>query len=226
MVAAHSKPVAYRTPAPCFFYISGCDGSGKTTQARLLLENLISRGVRTRHVWLRFPFFFSLPLLIYARWRELSWHEQCGGVRHGYWDFRESSLLHLMLPWTLFADAALAGFFKICLPLWCGETVVCERYVLDMLVDLAVAFDDPYLHKHLPGRLFFGLLPDRARIVVLDLDAATIRLRRSDLVHDKNLEARLEAFRLISRDWKLPIFSSRNPAEEVYIQIYRKFYEN
>jgi hypothetical protein len=226
MVAAHSKSLASRARAPRFIYLSGCDGTGKTTQVRLLMEQQSSQGMRTRHVWLRFPFVLSLPLLVYARGRGLSWHEQCGGVRHGYWDFRGAPLLRLLLPWTLFADAALVGLFKIHLPLWRGETVVCERYVLDMVVDLIVAFDDPDLHKHLPGRLFLNLLPAGAMIAVLDLDAATIRQRRADLVYDKKLEARLEAFRLISRDWKLPIVSSFDPAKEVCIQLNRKFRGN
>jgi hypothetical protein len=225
LVAARSESVTRGAAWPRFIYITGCDGTGKTTQARLLLEQLRSQGIKARHVWLRFPFLLSLPLLAYARWRGLSWYQQMGGKRQGYWGFRRSRLLQLFLPWTLLADAALAGLFKIYLPQWRGETVVCERFVLDILVDLAVAFDDPNLHRHLPGRLFLSLLPGRARIAVLDLDAAAIRLRRPDLIYDKKLETRLAIFRLVSGDWELPVFTSGDPADEVCMQLYRKFYE-
>ena len=73
---------------PRFIYITGCDGTGKTTQTRLLLEQFRLQGVKAKQVWIRFPFLLSLPLQAYARWRGLSWNEQSNGGRHGYWCFR------------------------------------------------------------------------------------------------------------------------------------------
>jgi hypothetical protein len=219
MVTACPEPVTQSRARPRFIYITGCDGTGKTTQARLLLEQLGSQGIKARQVWLRFPFFFSLPLLAYARWRGYSCYEERDGVRHGYWEFGKARLLRRLLPWTLLADAALVGLFKIYLPLWRGETVVCERFVLDMLVDLAVACDDAELPRRLPGRLFLGLLPVGAKVAVLDLEAAALRLRRTDLANDRKLEARLVAFQSISRDYNLPVFSSRIPAVELNLLI-------
>jgi thymidylate kinase len=204
-----------RLDAPRFFYLTGCDGTGKTTQADLLCAHLRRLGARPRRVWLRFPFLFSLPLLAYARWRKLSWHEDIGGARHGYWDFRASRLLKTLLPWTLLVDAALAALIRVYLPLWSGETVVCERFVLDMLVDMAVAFDDAALSRRWPGRLFSRLLPRQATIVVLDLDAPTIRARRYDLQSDRRLEERLEMFRRLAADLALPLISSAAPMSEV-----------
>ena len=206
---------------PRFIYITGCDGTGKTTQTRLLLEQFRLQGVKAKQVWIRFPFLLSLPLLAYARWRGLSWYEQRNGVRHGYWCFRSSCLLHWLLPWTLLADATLAGLIKIHLPLWRGETLVCERFVLDMLVDMAVAFDDPNLHRCLPGKLFLGLMPPEAKVAILELDAATIRQRRVEMIYDQKLESRLKVFQSISKDFNLPVYSSRYPAQELNLQIWK-----
>src|SRR5687767_9986185 len=103
--------------APRFLYLTGCDGTGKTTQADLLCAWLKQRSIQPRRVWLRFPFIFSLPLLAYARWRRLSWYEVVEGVRHGYWDFRTSILLKALFPWCLLLDAALAAVVKVYLPL-------------------------------------------------------------------------------------------------------------
>lgn len=208
MVAAASEPVKILRNLPRFIYITGCDGTGKTTQARLLLAQLQSAGVKTRHVWLRFPFFFSLPLMAYARLRSYSWVEVSDGVRHGYWDFRRSWLMKNVFPWVLLVDAALAGLWKIYIPLWMGRTVVCERFVLDMLVDLAVAFKDQYFYSGVPGILFFRLLPASAKIVLLDLDPATIMKRRADLVADRLLDERREAFRKLGISYRLTVLSS------------------
>lgn len=204
-----------------FIYITGCDGTGKTTQAGLLARQLQAEGVKTRQVWLRFPFFFSLPLLAYARWRGLSWYEQDGAVRHGYWDFSRSQLLQNTLPWLLLVDAALAGFFKIQLPLWRGETIICERFVLDMLADLRVAFGGRNIYPQLPGRLFLRLIPAQARIFILDLDAETVQDRRSDLRSDRFLAERLEAYRQLSAYLRLNPLSSRMPAQTLHELIFK-----
>ncbi|RPJ59476.1 MAG: hypothetical protein EHM12_06905, partial [Dehalococcoidia bacterium] len=196
-------------------YITGADGTGKTTQAKLLLSKMRTAGLNAKSLWLRFPFFFSLPLLVYARWRGYSWREENAVARHGYWDFGRSWLLRVMLPWTLLLDAALAAIGKIYLPLWLGQTIVCERFVLDMLVDLEIALADPNLHRRLPGRLYPRLLPRQAIIFVFDLDAATIRARRPDLRVDRRLKARLEAFRRLAADQKLVLVSSQLPMAEV-----------
>jgi thymidylate kinase len=207
---------------PRFIYITGCDGTGKSTQTSLLLFHLRGKGIQTQHVWLRFPFFLSVPLLVYARFRGYSWYEKVGNVRHGYWDFRRSTILRLLLPWTLLFDAAFAGFFKIYLPMWCGTTIVCERFVLDMLVDLAVAGVISGFQLQPPVNLYLKLLPKNAMILILTLDYAdTVRQRRPDLKSDWQLEKRLDAFRLLAEQLGYPMISSQPSIKEVAHQILR-----
>lgn len=200
---------------PSFIYITGADGTGKSTQSRLLVQHLRGRGIQCQRRWLRYPFFFSAPLLAYARWRGYSWYEVTNGVRHGYWDFRSSRMLRALLPWILLLDATLAAVGKIYIPLWLGKTIICERFVLDMLVDLAAAFDNCSLHSQIPGRLYMHLVPHDAAIIILDLDAETIRERRPDLLTDRRLKARLNAFRRLSADLSITVYSSREPVAEL-----------
>jgi thymidylate kinase len=200
-------------------YLTGADGTGKTTQAQLILQRLRREGIRCRHLWLRFPFLSSVPLLVYARWRGYSWYEEVDGVRHGYWDFRSSTALRHLLPWTLLLDAALAALVRIWLPLLRGYTVVCERFVLDMLVDLALALVDDSFWRRAPGTLYPLLLPRGSTVVALDLSLDTIRERRADLQGDRGLGARLHAFGAMARDLSLLVLSSESPAEMVQQQI-------
>ncbi len=170
-------------------------------------------------MWLRRPFVLSVPLLAYARWRGYSWHEEAGGVRHGYWAFRQSPLLRALLPWAMLLDATLAALRRIYWPLWWGYTVVCERFVLDMLVDLAVAFGDLGLHTRLPGRLYPRLLPRGSVAICLDLDVDTIRARRPELASDRCLPARVAAYRRLVSDCGLISLSSAPSAVQVGEQI-------
>jgi thymidylate kinase len=195
-------------------YITGVDGTGKSTQAELLAERLKGSGVRCRQLWLRFPFFLSLPLLAYARWKGLSWYEENGQVRHGYWNFRESWLLRSFLPWMLLLDAALAAFGRIYIPLLMGITVVCERFVLDILVDLAVAFRDQDIFQRFSSKLFLKLLPHNTTIFVLDLDVETIQERRTDLRLDRSLASKVAMFRQMTKDYSLSMLSSQMPIPE------------
>ena len=203
-----------------FIYLAGADGTGKSTHAQLLLEELQSEGLSCRHLWLRFPFLFSFSLLAYARWRGHAWYEVQDGVRHGYWDFGRSWLMRELFPWILLFDATLAALVRVYLPLWMGTTIVCERYVLDMLVDLRVALADPAFHRGLPGRLFLRLLPRGARIVILDLDARTIRQRRWNLRFDRRLEARLEGYRDLAADLAVRQISTAGSLEQVASELW------
>ncbi len=192
-----------------FIYITGCDGTGKSTQARLLIKQLQSLGIRVCHIWLRFPFFFCLPWLAYARWQGYSWYEESGDVRHGYWDFRCSWMMRVVFPWLLLFDAVLAAAWRIYLPLLSGKTLVCERFIIDMLADLAVALDDMEFYRKLPGRLYFRLLPSKSKLYILDLDPESIRSRRPDLISDNNLANRLQAFRCLAEGMGYPQLSSQ-----------------
>ena len=171
---------------------------------------------------MRFPFFFSLPLLAYARLRGYSWYEVTGGVRHGYWDFRRSWLMRKVFPWILLLDAFLAGLWNIYLPLWRGWTVVCERFVLDMLADLAVAFGEERCDTKLPGRLFVRLIPADFKVVMMDLDRAAIIQRRANLGNDRSLAARLNAFQALGSGLEIPMLSSMPPISQVNRMVWEK----
>lgn len=202
-----------------FFYITGTDGTGKSTQAELLTNHLANCGIRCRRLWLRYPFLFSIPFLAYARWNGYSWHEVNSMVDHGYWDFSHSWILRNIFPWALFVDALLAAIEKIYIPLSLGESIVCERFVLDMLVDLSIATKNHQFIDRLAGKLFAHLLPQNSKIVILDLDHKTICSRRANLAFDHALASRLEVYKLLANKLKLPIIDTHLPIPDVNHEI-------
>jgi len=109
----------------------------------------------------------------------------------------------------------LAAIRKIYLPIMRGKTVICERFVLDMLVDLSIACGDPHIHLRYPGKLYLHLLPRETKIFILELDRETIRYRRRDLSVDQRLQDRLDAYHSLAEDLSLPILSSIIPPNEL-----------
>jgi hypothetical protein len=206
-----------------FYYLTGCDGTGKSTQAKLLLESINQKGKPPIFIWLRYPFLLSVPLLFYARIRGFSWVEIIKNEKYGYWDFNRSKLLRLLLPWTLLADSFLAALIKIYIPLFFGRDIVCERFVVDMLADLMVAFNNYKIIQSVPCRLYLKLLPGKTNVIMLDLDEKIVCKRRPCLIKDRNLSARLAMFRLLAQTFKIEIVLSNKSIDEIQGLIKKEF---
>jgi len=205
-------------------YLAGCDGTGKSTQINQLIKRLRSRRKRVIHVWLRFPFFISLPLLACARLRGWSWVEMHAGRRIGYWDFSDSTIMQTIFPWALFLDSLLAAIWNVYLPLLAGFTVVCDRFVLDTLVDLETGLGQVHIPAKAPQTWFPRLIPSKAKVAILDLAVDQIRSRRADLLFDQNLAARLELYRDLSVTFGYPLISSLPSIDDVHTEVYRRIH--
>lgn len=196
-------------------HLAGVDGTGKTTQAEAILALLRSRGITARYAWLRFPRFFTIPFLVYARARGYSYRETVDGHEHGYWNFRASWIMSRVFPWVLWLDTFLLALFNVYIPLWLGRTVVCDRFVLDTLVDLMAGLADPRSDERLPGRLYLALLPRDARVVVLDLETAIARQRSPELGGDRTHSHRRQMYLDVAGRQGFPVVSTAASIGEV-----------
>jgi dTMP kinase len=142
-----------------FVTFEGLDGSGKTTQARLLSEHLAGEG------------------------REVVWTREPGGTPLG--EKVRDVLLHGgdVAPWAeaaLFAAARAELVEEVIRPaLDRGADVVCDRYVDSSLAYQGIARGlglEPVLELNLP--VIGGLLPDRTFVLLLDPTEAAGRSRR------------------------------------------------
>jgi dTMP kinase len=146
----------YPSVAPMFVTFEGVDGSGKTTQARLLAEQLRSEGREVAH--LREP----------------------GGTALGE---RVRELLldgAAMAPWAeaaLFAAARAQLVDEVIRPaLARGADIVCDRFVDSSLAYQGLA-RGLGIERVLELNLLAtgGLLPDRTFLILLPVDAAAAR---------------------------------------------------
>ena len=204
---------------PQCIHLAGADGSGKTTQARAI-QYLLRRGdISAQYVWLRFPHLFCIPFLIYARLRGYSYQETVDGHQHGYWHFGASWIMSRIFPWALLLDTWLAALVKVYLPLWRGDTVVCDRFVVDVLVDLMTGLDDVFFDESVPGQLFLALLPRDTRVVILDLDTAIAQQRCVELVGDRSHARRRALYLDLAHRHHLPVISTEKSIDTTTAQL-------
>lgn len=210
---------AAETVLPACIHLAGVDGTGKSTQARILADLLRRRHAHVRCVWLRFPRLLSAPLLVYARLRDLSWQETVGGSTHGYWDFGGSWVMAHVYPWLVWIDALIYAAVYVYTPRLLGRGVVCDRFVVDTLADLMAALEDDTFDLRLPGRLFPVLIPRTALVVVLDLDFVHAVQRNPELAGDRTWPLRRRMYQAIARHQGLRVISTKGAVEEVTEQI-------
>jgi len=213
-----TRPRSHRYP---MIYITGSDGTGKTTQVRRLMDGLKAQGFPVTHRWLRFPFRLSRVLLVYARLRRFSWYESHPHGRQGYWDFRASWVMRVIFPLVLWVDAFSVAIHAVYWPIARGNLIVCERFVIDMLADLMVATQDFTLLEHGYTRWFVRLLPADTILILLDGDPARIAQRRPDLAYDRLLPDRIRAFRHIAAHFGWPLIHGDQSIDAIQQTIQR-----
>jgi len=194
---------------PMFICITGIDGVGKTTHVNLLLEHLREKGIKCQYKWLRFHHYFSLPLLAFCRVAGYTRVSTLGGKQKcSYHEFYRSKVVSFIYPWILLLDTALSTTVKVYIPMLFGNTIVCDRFVYDTLIDLAVATKDPEIYKKPVGKLFLSLIPNNAKFVMLTLDKQTILSRRPELKDDITFNERYNLYRLFADRFGLDIIDN------------------
>lgn len=215
---SHASPQALRS-VPQLVTLSGMDGSGKTIHARMLVKELRRRGIPALYRRIRFPFLLSLPLLIYARLRGFSYTLWAGKTAVGYQGFNESRVLRGLYPWTLYLDLLLATLFCVKLPMGLGCTVVCDRFVLDTMVDLAVALDRRSMLQTEWGRRYSSLTPSGTKAFLLVSGSQVIKERRPELFIDPNFQIRSDLYQQLADSPGLVSLSTEEDAGSVQAQI-------
>lgn len=193
-----------------FLYISGTDGSGKTTLCNQYIKILNGFNYRTNYVWMRFPHLFSLILLFYCRLTGLTKYKKIGGQYFGKWEFYRSPFICAVLPWLLLLDIIIRIFYKIYFPALLGRYIVCDRFIIDILVDLMVSTKNFKLHKQPIGKLYMKLIPKKSKIIILDVNSDVLVKRRDDLSHDELLSEKVKAFRLIAEEYNINMIDANN----------------
>ena len=199
-----------------FICITGIDGVGKTTHVNLILEHLRNKGIKCEYKWLRFHHLISLPLLAFCRLAGYTRVSTLGGTQKcSYHEFYRSGFISFVYPWLLLMDTVLFTTVKVYIPMFSGTTIVCDRFVYDTLIDVAVATRDHKIYNRAVGKMFSKLMPVNARIVMLSLDKTTVLSRRGELMDDVTFDERYALYRSFSDEFGIRVVDNGGAVMDV-----------
>jgi len=210
--------IMYNYAKTKLLYITGPDGAGKTTQAKLLLNRLKRKGINCEYRWLRRPYFFSFTVLYLARLFDLSKVKNLEGKKKiGYHYFYKYKPISLMYQVLLLIDSLISSLIMIFIPIkLCKKMIVCDRFIFDILVDLMISINNYSLYKTKIGELFLRLLPRNSKIVMLMADEIVLRNRKIDVMQDKTLSARIDLYNRMANEFSIPIIDASLSIKEIH----------
>jgi thymidylate kinase len=206
-------------------YLTGADGSGKTTYLEKLDKGLKSRGVKTKHIWIRSPKIFSKPLMLVCRIIGLTTYQTIDGIRYGKHEFHKSILVSSIFPFLQLIDFKIKWLLEK-RKINPSETLLFDRFSIDTLADIMVDTKNYNLHKTWVGRSFLKYIPKDSKVLVMYVEESNIRQRKKDTLYDDHLASKIKVYQLLSNDLNLRVVDNNRSSELVQKEIFNiVFYE-
>ncbi|MCD6099205.1 MAG: hypothetical protein J7K33_01330 [Candidatus Marinimicrobia bacterium] len=201
----------------------GPDGTGKTTQAKLLFERLQQEGVKCTYKWMRFNHLFSLPILAIAKIAGLSETvETKNGLKVGYHYFYKSKIISILYKVTMYLDTLIAYLIKVQIPKTIfKKTVICDRFIYDTIVDIIISTRDYNFLKSRLGRRFLSLIPKDSAVILLITNEEILRKRREDIALDKYLRDRISLYLTLKEKFDIFSIDAKEDIAKIHDIIYK-----
>ncbi|MBI2842236.1 MAG: thymidylate kinase [Armatimonadetes bacterium] len=206
-----------------FICFIGIDGSGKTLQAKRLAENLNSRGIVSHYTWCRYSPRVLKPFIWLAKRKIVRGVGSCDyseftASKRGLlskpglgWLWRNVSSLEYLVQATM----------AVRLPLR-KKTVVCDRYVYDMIADLSISLgrsdkEIADLMRHPAIRL----LPVPDKVFFLDVPPEVAMSRKDDpnVMGKDYLDLRARIYDYMCREFGFTRIDGAKGIEEIAEQV-------
>lgn len=210
--------VASERSFPRTIILFGADGTGKTTQAKLLISYIRSHGGRPWWAWIRGRHSLAFVLaLLFARFGYYQTVNLPNGTSQKVFDPR---LLPKLRPiWQLIEFVSVLPWIilRVRLPRILGYTVVAERYVVDTVVYLGYWLGDRFL-KSFSAKALLSEIPPNSQLIHLDAEAHVIFDRRQDdIITPDFVTYQKETYSRLARELHaVTINTSKNTIEQTF----------
>jgi thymidylate kinase len=208
------------SPASPLIVLSGLDGSGKSTQTAILAERLGASGIPAAVLWNRWKPFLSAGVIRLAKRHLMTQARVDEGDYRGFTDAKRRSMqsawkrgLWQIMVWSEYATQVRARLLS---RRRAGVTILCDRYVYDTLVDVAINFSLPADRLgELMNHPLLSLFPKPGLVMFIDVDPETGAARKSDGTPAAYLADRREYYAAMAEMLHAPIIDGGASVESV-----------
>lgn len=198
--------------------ISGIDGSGKTTVINALKSVMEGNGEDVGYIWLRFNHYTTKIMHALARLLGLSIRvrNEMGEVwQHRFYKSQVFCTLYVLCTYLDTLISRVKYEIMACR----HDVVICDRWIIDILVDLATKIhsrdflDGPWMRR------FFRILPQGARLFVVVRNSTDIVSCRLENRTDPDFELRYSIYEKISKMPEVSVIDNTGTVAESVSQV-------
>jgi thymidylate kinase len=207
--------------------LSGIDSGGKSTQRDLLIEELRAGGAAPVRLWTR-PGYSPRIRAGKDLLRRILGRKKAGRGRvstvSGRYPRRASTLGHPLKRWGWLTVALLdlLWVYAVQVRFWRAlrRPVICDRYLLDSLVDFRVYFPDDRVEDRLLCRLLraVSVRPDVAFCLLVPVEESMRRTDARSRHHwesRETLQQRLDQYRALADELGVQVLDGCEPVERI-----------
>lgn len=211
-----------------FICFVGIDASGKTTLADRLVKRLNQKGICAKYVWGGYERYILRPLVFIGEKIFLRGTDAFRDYGHYYNAIRKTaknSIISYLYQKLVLTEYILQIFLKIEIPLLLGKTIVLDRYVFDILINLAVnlGYSDDEFKKHLKRFLNYCPKPDLIYFINTPVEIAF--KRKNDIPSVEYLELRKNFYLNIAEDHNMIVLDGCKSLTELEEQVQNEVFE-
>jgi thymidylate kinase len=206
------------------FCLTGIDGSGKTTQAQLLVKWLLSQGVKADYIWSRGAVRTMRGVFLFIGRRALGTSTyKITSDKKSYDEYQshKSKLMDIWLVRTLWSvttcfEHIVQINLDIRTKLWHGSVIVCDRYLWDSTIDMAI------LNKKGPewlsrrfNRLVWKFVPEPDVTFFIDIHPEEAMQRKNDIPSLEYVTKRALLYRHLAKSGEFVLIDGSQNMETI-----------